>query len=98
MPVPTRGNAFDSHTSPLADLLLGRMVAIGIDAEAVAQLKPITFRKIRTLCSTCNWHTLCQWDLKYSATSAASQKYCPNSAMLDDLRAIPQFWNEPRHF
>lgn len=95
MPAPPRGDALGSHTSP-ADLLLSRMVALGIDVEAVVQLEPITFRKLQTLCPTCNWHALCQWDLTYGTASAASQKYCPNSAILDALRANPWFWNEPR--
>jgi 4-carboxymuconolactone decarboxylase len=78
-----------------ADLLPRRMAALGLDANTVARVEPITFRDLQTLCATCGWYQLCQWDLgRDDPIEAASRKYCPNSAMFAALVKNPRLLND----
>jgi hypothetical protein len=79
-----------------ADLLPRRMGALGLDANAVARFEPVTFGNLQRVCATCEWHELCQWDLRHDPIDAWSRKYCPNSAALSVLATIPWLLNEWR--
>jgi hypothetical protein len=79
-----------------ADLLLHRMAALGLDADAVARAQPVTFGDLQRLCATCGWHELCRWDLRHDPIDVASRKYCPNSAVLTALAPMASSLNEWR--
>jgi hypothetical protein len=82
------------HTSVgQADLLRGRMTAFGLDSGTVARVEPITFRKLLSVCETCEWHGLCRWDLQYDPIDVAPRKYCPQLG--DIQRALAPVADDP---
>jgi hypothetical protein len=73
----------DPHT-PVEQVgfLVRRMAAFALDADMVARVE-LTFRNLQRLCAMCEWHELCQWDLRQDPINAAS-------ALLAALAANPR--------
>jgi hypothetical protein len=70
-----------------AKLLLDRMAALHLDAEAVAKSEPGTMRDLQRLCSTCVNKKKCQFDLLLVPDDPMWWQYCPNAGTLDALQS-----------
>jgi Family of unknown function (DUF6455) len=77
-----------------ADLLACRMAMLGLDVDAVARAEPVTLGDLQRVCAACKHEALCGWDLRQHPTDSAGWDYCPNSATLDALDALPWFWTK----
>jgi hypothetical protein len=78
-----------------ADLLPRRIAALGVDADTVAWVEPVTFRDFRRLCAACECQELCEWDLRHDPADPAWQDYCPNSPTLGALASLRNEWRAP---
>jgi hypothetical protein len=71
------------------DLLLGRMVALGLDKDEVLRLERGTFQDMQRVCAMCESHRLCARNLAADPDSSGWKDYCPNAATLIALSALP---------
>ena len=69
-----------------AKLVLERMAALHLDAEAIAKSEPATMRDLQRLCSTCASKKQCQFDLLLIPDDPMWWQYCPNAGTLDALQ------------
>jgi hypothetical protein len=74
-----------------AKLLLDRMAAQHLDAQAIDKSDPSTMRDMQRLCSSCAAKKRCQRDLITDRDNPVWRQYCPNSGTLGALGA--QFSN-----
>jgi hypothetical protein len=72
-----------------ADLLLRRMAALDLDPKEVTVAEPATFRDLQRVCSMCESKRRCARDMAGDCTLAAWPEYCPNTATLQALNAMP---------
>ena len=70
-----------------ARLLLDRMTALSLDAEAVAKNDPSTMRDLQRLCSSCESKKRCKHDLALERDDPEWRQYCPNSGTLAALQS-----------
>ena len=70
-----------------AKLLLERMAALHLDAEAVAKSEPATMRDLQRLCSMCASKRQCQFDFLLMPDDPKWRHYCPNADTLDALQS-----------
>jgi hypothetical protein len=70
-----------------AKLLLDRMTALHLDAEAIAKSEPGTMRDLQRLCSICASKKRCQRDLIHDLDDPVWRQYCPNAGTLDALQS-----------
>ena len=70
-----------------AKLVLERMAALHLDAEAIAKSEPATMRDLQRLCSTCASKKQCQFDLLLIPDDPKWWQYCPNAGTLDALQS-----------
>jgi hypothetical protein len=75
------------HGPDAANLLLERLAALHLDAEAIAKSEPATMRDLQRLCSYCASKKRCQRDLILDLDDPAWRQYCPNSGTLDALQS-----------
>ncbi len=79
-------------------LLLRRMVALGVAAEAIAGREPEMFQYLKRSCATCEYPAQCAGDLQDISAARASvsafpgwDDYCPNAVLLNALSELPWF-------
>lgn len=72
-----------------ADLLLQRMAALDLDPNEVSQVNPETFRDLQRACALCESKRRCSRDLGRDPGKSEWQNYCPNTATLRALDALP---------
>ena len=70
-----------------AKLVLERMAALHLDAEAIAKSEPATMRDLQRLCSTCASKKQCKFDLLLIPDDPKWWQYCPNAGTLDALQS-----------
>jgi hypothetical protein len=70
-----------------ASLLLDRMTALRLDAEAAAKNGYSTMRDLQRLCSSCESKKRCKHDLALKRDDPEWLQYCPNSGTLAALRS-----------
>jgi hypothetical protein len=70
-----------------AKLVLDRMAAQNLDAEALASSDPCTMRDLQRLCSTCASKKRCQRDLITDRDNPVWRQYCPNAGTLDAVQS-----------
>ena len=68
-------------------LLLDRMAAQHLDAQAIDISDPSTMRDLQRLCSNCAAKKRCQRDLIADRDDPVWRQYCPNSGTLGALEA-----------
>ena len=68
-----------------ADLLLKMLVALGVDADAIAKTEPLVMRDLQRLCTTCSDKTRCAHELDVGTAAAHFHEFCPNAYTLDAL-------------
>lgn len=70
-----------------AGLLGRRMMAVGLDAEQVADSQPEMLRDLQRVCGQCGAEGRCARDLDRDEQDRAWRDYCPNVVTLDALRS-----------
>jgi hypothetical protein len=70
-----------------AKLVLERMSALHLDAEAIAKSEPATMRDLQRLCSTCASKRQCQFDSLLVPDDPKWWQYCPNAGTLGALQS-----------
>jgi hypothetical protein len=70
-----------------AKLVLERMAALHLDAEAIAKSEPGTMRDLQRLCSTCASKKQCQFDVLLVPDDPKWWRYCPNAGTLEALQS-----------
>ena len=79
-----------------ADLLLRRMEAIDLDPKEVSQTERRTLQDLQRVCAMCESHRRCARDLAHDSENPVWEDYCPNSATLKALNAMP--WSSRREW
>jgi len=69
-----------------ADLLSGRIAAIGLAADQLEHAEPQVMRDLQRVCTQCADHSRCERDLTRDDRDRTWRGYCPNAATLDALR------------
>ena len=70
-----------------ADLVQKMLLALGIDAKALAQSDPLVMRDLQRLCTTCGDKGRCVHELADGTATAHFHEFCPNAFTLDALFA-----------
>ena len=70
-----------------ADLLLGRMAALGLDPGSILQEEPAVFRDLQRLCSFCATRKRCRRELAADPQNGIWREHCPNAGTLAALEA-----------
>jgi hypothetical protein len=76
------------HGPDAADLLLRRMVVLGLDRNELAATDPSTLQDLQRVCTMCESHRRCGRDLARDPADGAWQDYCPNAATLKLLDTL----------
>jgi len=80
---------FASLSPDSADLLLHRMAALDLDRKEVSRIERGTFQDLLLACAMCDSHRLCARGLARDTANSAWKDYCPNTAKLMELDAMP---------
>ncbi len=70
-----------------AKLLLDRMRALRLNAQAIEDSEPGTMRDLQRLCSSCTKKKRCQRDLMKDSGDPGWRQYCPNAGTLGMLQS-----------
>lgn len=68
------------------DLLPRMMSALGIDRESLRHAHPETLRELELTCLSCPDWRHCKSDLAHGTAARDYASFCPNAALLQDLR------------
>ena len=77
------------HGPEAADLLTGRLAALGLDRDEIATAVPRTLQDLQRVCTMCESHRQCARDLRRDPADRAWEDYCPNVAVLKMLNTLP---------
>ena len=72
--------------SDAANLLLRRMAALGLNAEALGRMEPAVLRDLQRLCSLCATKKRCMKELARDPADAVWREHCPNAGTLAALQ------------
>jgi hypothetical protein len=78
-----------SPSSEVTNLLLRRMIVLGLDRDDVSRTEPQIFCDLQADCVVCNSRQQCTFDLVCNSESENWQDYCPNYAKLKMLSVLP---------
>jgi hypothetical protein len=81
------------------ELLLMRMEGLQLELGEVKRIEPSVFSDLTKACARCERKNRCESDLVYESAGTVThdwQNYCPNSATLNALKALPWFGNRAR--
>ncbi len=84
------------HGPEAVDLLLRRMATLDLDPMEVSEVGPQTFRDLRRVCTMCESKRRCMRDLARDPARQVWEEYCPNTATLMALDALP--WSSRREW
>ena len=72
--------------------LLMRMEALQLEPDEVRRIESSVFNDLAEACANCESKQRCEQDLAdASASTVASETFCPNAATLSALAALPWF-------
>jgi len=72
-----------------AELLSRRLAALDLDEKEVGLAEPQTLHDLQRVCTLCQSHGRCRYDLARDAGDPVWKSYCPNAATLEALDAEP---------
>jgi hypothetical protein len=78
-----------SPSSEVTNLLLRRMIILGLDRDEVSRTESQIFHDLQAACIMCNSREQCTVDLVHNVDNEIWQDYCPNFAKLKMLSVLP---------
>jgi hypothetical protein len=75
----------------VVDLLARRMLALGLDKDAITQCEPAIPDSLQEICASCEYREECELGLADDFADVAWDAYCPNAGTLKALGELPWF-------
>jgi hypothetical protein len=75
-----------------ADLLNGRLAALGLDRAEIRRVEPQVLSDLQRVCTVCMSGRECKHDLAENPYDPGWREYCPNVVTLDALTAERAKW------
>jgi uncharacterized protein DUF6455 len=85
------GDDHNGDEAPDSDLVMRRMSALGVDADAFARAEPALLGNLNTLCGECEYPDRCRHDLRRDPTGVTWEDYCPNATVLNAVAELGWF-------